>query len=580
MPDERTIPTPSEHREFTIKVNDTPLERVHQLLSATITKVAGKISSARLAYLDGSASAGSFELSNAATFLPGAKIEILAGPANNLVSLFTGIIIKQSLKVRDQSAPQLIIECRHKAVALTVGRKNASFAQKKDSEVIQSIIDNAALQGTADATQVIHQQLVQYYSTDWDFLLTRAQANGMWVLTNDDQVLVKAPAYNGTAVFNLQFGATLLEMDAEMDSRLQFSNIKGVSWDAAQQSIIEKDARDPGNLAPGNISSPDLAAVIGLDHLRLQQGMVPEAELQSWINAQWLKSKMSKVGGRLKCEGIATVNPGDIISLGGVGDRFNGNVLVNGVRQSFDLVEGWKTHLQFGNADSWFGEDEDITAPQAGALLPAVNGLQIGIVEDNEDPDGEFRVKVRMPLLGSSGEGVWARVASPDAGDERGFFFRPEVSDEVILGFLEDDPRHPVILGMLHSSAKAFPLTGTNDNHEKMYQSRDGLKLYFNDDTRVIRLETPAGKKITMDENDQQLLSLEDEYGNKIEMNSEGIKIQSAMALELKAATDLKIEGLNMEMKGSASVKTEASGSLELKSSGNVVIQGSIVQIN
>jgi len=580
MPEQRTIPTPAEHREFTVKVNNTPLERVHQLLSATVTKVAGKISSARLAYLDGSASAGAFGLSNAATFLPGAEIEILAGASNNLQSLFKGIVIKQSLKARDQSAPQLIIECRHKAVTLTIGRKNASFAGKTDSEAIQSVIDAASLRGTVDTTRVTHQQLVQYYSTDWDFILSRAQANGMWVLTNDEQISVKSPSYQGTAVFNLQFGATLLELDAEMDARLQFSNVKGVSWDAAQQSVVEKDAQDPGTLAPGNVSSTDLAAVAGLDHLRLQQGMIPEAELQSWVNAQWLKSKMSKVGGRLKCEGIATVNPGDIVSLGGVGDRFNGNVLVNGVRQSFDLVDGWKTHLQFGNADSWFGEDQDITAPRAGSLLPAVNGLQTGIVTDNEDPDGEFRVRVRMPLLGSDQEGVWARVASLDAGDQRGFFFRPEVNDEVILGFLEDDPRHPVILGMLHSSAKSFPLSGSNENHEKMYQSRSGMKLYFNDDTMVLRLETPSGKKITMDDQDSRVVSLEDEHGNKIEMNSDGIKIQSVMALELKAGTDLKLEGLNTEMKGTASVKTEASGNLELKSSGTVVIQGGVVQIN
>ena len=98
--------------------------------------------------------------------------------------------------------------------------------------------------------------------------------------------------------------------------------------------------------------------------------------------------------------------------------------------------------------------------------------MQIGIVVSNEDPDGEHRVRVRMPLVSADEDGTWARVAVLDAGDERGFFFRPEVGDEVVLGFLSDDPRQAVILGMLHSSAKAAPLQGSDDNHEKVFQSR------------------------------------------------------------------------------------------------------------
>lgn len=36
--------------------------------------------------------------------------------------------------------------------------------------------------------------------------------------------------------------------------------------------------------------------------------------------------------------------------------------------------------------------------------------------------------------------------------------FLPEVEDEVIVGFLNDDPRDPIIQGMVHSSVKAVPI--------------------------------------------------------------------------------------------------------------------------
>ncbi len=580
MPEERTIPVPAEHREFTVKVNGRVIERVNQLLSASVTKMAGKISAARLVYLDGNASAGSFPLSNSDVFIPGKSIEIEAGSQGNIVSLFKGIIIRQSIKIRDHSSPQLIVDCRHKAIKLTVGRKNAYFFDKKDSEVIETIIGNAAIQGSIEDTSVVHKQLVQYYSTDWDFLMTRAQANGKLVYTNDDTIVVKKPVYPGQAVFTLHYGATILEMDAEIDSRYQYRGVKSFSWDAANQELIENEANDPGSQASGNLSAEDLSETVGLDHLRLQQGMLTEAESRAWADAKWHQSAMNRVSGRIKCEGIGNIQPGDTVQLSGVGDRFNGDLLVSGIRQSFDPADGWKTNLQFGNDDSWFGSDDEITAPKAGALLPAVNGLQIGIVVDNEDPEGEFRVRVKMPLVDNAESGTWARVSTLDAGNQRGFFFRPEVGDEVILGFLDDDPRQAIILGMLHSSALAAPLTGSNENHEKLYQSREGLKLYFNDEKKVIRLETPAGKKFIMDDGEEQLIRLEDENGNKFEMNAQGIKIESAMALELKAVTDLKLEGLNLGIKGSASMKAEASGSLELTSSGSMVIKGSIVQIN
>jgi Rhs element Vgr protein len=580
MPDTRTLPIAAEHREFTVKVEGTAVARSEQLLAAYITKAINKISSARLVYLDGSASAGDFPLSNSDTFVPGKKVEILAGGPNDQVSLFQGIVVRQSVKVRDHIAPQLVIECRHPAVKLTVGRKSDYFFDEKDSDIISALLSKAHVDGEVEDTAVTHKQQVQYHCTDWDFLLARAQANGKLVLTNSDKAEVKKPAFGGTAVCTLQFGATILELDAEIDARQQYGAVKSVSWDAAQQSVLEKDAADPGVSGPGNLPTSDLAGVIGLDHFQLQHAAVTEEEAQAWADSEWLRSQMSRVNGRVKCEGIGTVNPGSIVALAGISDRYNGNIFVSGVRHDFDLVHLWKTHLQFGSVDHASSEDRSLSAPKASALLPAVSGLQIGVVVSNEDPEGEHRVRVRMPLVSADEDGAWARVASLDAGDDRGFFFRPEIGDEVALGFLNDDPRQAVVLGMLHSSAKAAPLPGSDDNHEKVFQSRSKMKIYFNDDKKVLRLETPAGNKITLSE-DEKVLNLEDQNGNKIEMTSDGIKIESAKALQLKSGTELKIEsGTAFEAKGGTTLKLEWTSSAEISSSAMLKVKGSLVQIN
>lgn len=580
MPETRTLPIPAEHREFTIKVSGKAVVREHQLLGVYVIKAVNKIAVARLVYLDGAAAASDFPLSNTDLFVPGKAVEILAGTVNDPVSLFNGIIIRQQLKVRDHTAPQLLVECRHRAVKLTVGRKNAYFFEQTDSDIISDLLEKAGVKADVESTSVTHKQQVQYDSTDWDFLLARAESNGKLVFTNDNRVVVKAPTFTATPICSLQFGATILELDAEIDARRQYRAVKSLTWDAAQQSLLEKEAANPNLSAPGNLSSDALAGVAALDYYRLQHIAVSEEEAQAWADAQWLKSQMSRVSGRVKCEGIATVNSGDIVTLSGVGDRYNGNVFVTGVRHDFDLVQGWKTHIQFGNVEKWLAEESMVSAPKAAALLPGVNGLQIGVVVSNEDPDGEHRVRVKMPLVNDQEEGTWARVAAVDAGNERGFFFRPEVGDEVVLGFLNDDPRQAVILGMLHSSAKAAPLQGSDKNHEKVYQSRSKMKLYFHDEKKVMQLETPAGNKLTLSEEDKAI-NIEDQNGNKIIMNQDGIKIESSKAIELKASTELTIEsGTSLSAKGGANLKLEGTSGAELSSTATTKVKGSLVQIN
>jgi len=181
---------------------------------------------------------------------------------------------------------------------------------------------------------------------------------------------------------------------------------------------------------------------------------------------------------------------------------------------------------------------------------------------------------------------MWARLATLDAGKERGTFFRPEIDDEVIVGFLNDDPRHPIVLGMCHSSAKPAPEAAKDDNHLKGYISREKMKLTFDDEKKIIALETPGGNKITLSDEDKGII-LEDQNGNKITLNDSGIKIESSKDLSLKASKDIKIEGKNVDIKAQTAFKAEGTSSAEvsgasttIKGSATTVIKGGMVQIN
>ena len=271
--------------------------------------------------------------------------------------------------------------------------------------------------------------------------------------------------------------------------------------------------------------------------------------------------------------------PGDTIALKGVGKRHEDPVLVTAVVH--DISNGaWFTNAQFGLKQNWFAEEfEDVLDCPSSALIPSINGLQIGIVTDLEDPDNKDRVRIKLPLMDDGTDGIWARIGAMDAGKERGAFFRPELKDEVIVGFINDDPRDAVILGMLHSSDKPAPLKAENENHEKGWVTRSNMKVIFNDDKVSLKIETPSGKKIILDE-DAGYIQLSDEHNNKIEMTDSGIRIESGKDLIMKAKNEVIIEGVNIKNSASDSFKADGKKRSELTSSTEVVVKGAKVMIN
>ena len=166
-----------------------------------------------------------------------------------------------------------------------------------------------------------------------------------------------------------------------------------------------------------------------------------------------------------------------------------------------------------------------------------------------------------------------------DAGDTRGSFFRPEIGDEVVVGFLNEDPRHAIVLGALNSSKKPAPLTATDENHEKGYVSRSGMKLIFNDDKKSIKIESSADRSFLLDE-DAGVIKLEDGNGNKIVLNADGITIESKKKITLKTDDDIEIQGKNITHTAQMSFKADGSSGLELTSSAVAKLKGSLVQIN
>ncbi|UTD15377.1 type VI secretion system tip protein VgrG [Tenacibaculum mesophilum] len=564
---------------FKILIEGEELSKQYEVKSITVAKEVNKIPTAQLVLLDGDASQRDFKLSNEELLIPGKEVEITAGYHSDEETIFKGIVIKHNLRIRANSA-QLIVECKDEAVKMTVGRKSKYFYESTDSDIFEEIIGNYGLAKEVESTNYNHAELVQYNASDWDFVVSRAQANGKLCFVDDGTITIAKPNVSQSEIETVTFGSSLLDFDAEIDARHQVKKVAAYSWNHADQEVVEIEGKDPNVSLNGNLSVSDLNKTIGLESMELRHGgVVTDTELQDWADAKWLFQQLAKVRGRVKFQGIPSVKPNTILKLEGVGDRFNGNVYVTGVQHV--ISEGnWIVNAQFGLSTEWFSETFEISAKPASGLLPAIQGLQVGIVSQlEEDPDGEDRILVQIPIVNNEEEGIWCRVASPDAGENRGIFFRPEIGDEVIVGFINDDPNDAIVLGMLHSSAKPSPITATDDNHEKGIITRSEMKVLFDDDKKIITIETPAGKMITLDE-DEGAITIEDDNSNIITINSDGISMESAGDISLKASGDITIEGTNVSIAANAEFKAEGSAGAEVSTSAIAVLKGSLVQIN
>ncbi|CAN5486887.1 hypothetical protein BH10BAC3_BH10BAC3_08500 [soil metagenome] len=582
MPGSRTIPTIIGTANFKLVINNNELPNTTNLLAVQVWHAINKIPTASLTLLDASASGEIFALSNGEDFLPGNTIEIRAGDVEEQQTIFSGIIIKHSLRLRNSMAPELLVQCRHILYKSTLTRKNKVYLNATDSDNITSLVTAYAgrIAVDGDSITVTHREMVQFNCTDWDFLLSRAQASGLVIMVQPDAIEIKKPLNSGTADYTLTYGSSLIELEAEMDGRIQYSAVTANGWDASQQQLASEDGSDTITES-GDFSVMDISDAMAAEALVLNSGAaLPAPELKAWADAQQQKNKLSKIRGRAYIDGMTDFKLGGLVTINGASNRFGGNAWISAIGQQYDMSNGWKTHLQFGDDPAcWLEQNQTAGAPAAAALLPAVEGLQIGLVQALEgDPGGESRVQVKIPIMGADAEPFWARIAQADAGSNRGLFFRPEIGDEVVLGFLNSDPRHAVILGGLHSSANTPPLTPADANNQKGLTSRSGITWIIDDDKKELLITTPGGNKITISD-DAQGITLEDMSSNKIEMTPQGIKIQTTAKLEL-AAGQLVIGGTSVAISADGSGEFKANGSMSVQASGTVEIKGAMVNIN
>ncbi len=595
------IDTVNQRVSNTLKFNNAELPATYIVHSIDVIKAVNKIAIARVAIAAGDPVKEEFTENEETMFQPGKDVEIKLGYDGTNTTVFKGIVEKIEIKLEkgfmsSRMKSLMILNCVDKAVELKNTFTTDIYEKKKDSEIITTLIAKAGLTKTITASKVTHPFFPKYNINDWDFILQRAKANSMIVVNSDNAVKVKSPTGTGAPSLEIKNGAGTISFNAKLSAHKQFQGLTYYSYDPFGEKSANKKAAEPTLTAQGTLKASQLASFVSptTNELKLPQPL-ETTELTEIANAELQFARLNRIYGDVKIKGVQSVALDQLVKLTGFGKPFDGSCYVTKVRH--EIKNGaFSTLIGFGLEDIDL-MDRHIDLEQ---VVPPVSGLHIAKVKNiDKDPDNEFRIQVVIPAFKETGDGIWARMTHfYTGGASSGAFFIPELNSQVIVSFLGNDPRFPVVLGGLYTKANKPKETAIKkDNFVKEIRTKGDLKITFDDKDKVISISTEKDKQIIKIDDKKKEIHIEDLNGNEITTSSKGITMKSdkeisiegktvkingksGVTIDGKSGSGVKVSGSNVELKASAKFTAKGGSGADLQASGTVNIKGAAVNIN
>jgi len=499
------------------------------------------------------------------------------------------------------------------------GRRMESYVEVTAADVIRKVVGRCGLRaGRIETTRITYPHLAQDNVSDWDLLHDLAQREDRVVRIVDGALdfvappdAADAPAQPGGSRTNplvLEKGTNILHVRATVTSVGQVPDVEVRSWDpSAKRALVATKPATTTSAAPAGLTAKALGQSFpGTRWVVPATGLSENAQVTARATqlADDVAAGFAELEGTVR--GNATMRAGVRVALKEVDPMFDGTYTLSSVRHEF-APDGFTTSFTVaGRAErSLYGTVRGGTRERVDPV-----GVMPALVTNVKDPEKLGRVKVQLPSYSDTYESWWARTVQPGAGaGGRGSALLPEVNDEVLVAFGQDDLSQPYVLGGLYNGKDkpADDLVGQNDGkvQRRTFQSRTGMRVEY--------LEKPGAEELVISTGQgKQQVRLVQKPDAAIEIVSQGpLKVTAEQAVTVEGKQDvsvststgtvsvkgkdvvlegtasLKLKAPQLAMEGSASaelkgatVKVAGQGAVELSASGPATISGAIVKIN
>lgn len=558
-----------------------------------------------------------FPLADGTQFRIGREIEIWMGREDRPAKVLTGEITALELDLRGDGLPILTVRGYDKSHRMHREKKTAVFVNVKISDIVRQLAGAHGLAASVEDTRVMYTQVFQDGQTDWEFVRRLAAMVGQEAHVTGSRLELRAPAVSG-GPFELDFGTSLHSLRLRLSASPQVSSVEVRAWDPKTKRAVVGTATTPNGTIPQDQSKHggQVASVFGQGKYLLTDQVVRTTQEAQ----QRAQAVLDEIGGNFiqfecECMGDARLKPGAQIKLAGVSTRFNGNYYVSAATHQMTPDRGYLTTVIVNGQQAhsltalMSGNGKRPGVPANGRAHTSYPGVVIGIVTNNKDPEMGGRVKVKFPWLADSLESDWARIAAPMAGAGRGFFWLPEVDDEVLVAFEHGDINRPYIVGGLWNGTDQPPDTaaavvGTDGKvNKRIIKSRSGHVITIDDTAQSenisivdktgnnsIKLESPANKLTVTVNGDMVFEALQGNIsvkGRTVALEATQGFTLKGMSVSAEATQGMTVKGMQTDVQATAAMKVsgattdvQARAKLALTGGAMTEVTGGIIKLN
>jgi uncharacterized protein involved in type VI secretion and phage assembly len=493
-------------------------------------------------------------------------------------TIFDGIVVGLGLDLDSGFEQILTVEAYDNLYKLGRLSQAATYLSMKPGEVIKQLAGEVGLKAEIDSTFNPSVRPAAYqYGTAYAYIDSMVREAGFEWHVSGDQLKVTPRASGLTESVEVDAAGNLVSFNARMSATEHVDEVTVTGWDVVAKKAIVGSATSNGK---GSRSVVDLASaaavkksdVGGTKALSIPRPVVDQKEADALATGIMHRREAGILRARGELLPMPGVEPGVHLEIKGLAGGWDGKYYCTEVEHVWGARDGsFKTYFEVGSA-----EPDSLVDLFGGSTTPTLDkmlgGLTIGVVTDNADPDGLYRVKMKLPYLSDTVETGWARVLQPGAGKGRGWNVLPEVDDEVLVGFEHGDIDHPYVLGGL-VNGKDTPKYPQNEIVKsgkvsaRLFNSRLGHELRFADGAasadQFVKINT-VGKEATL------FLGVE-----KVDLQAEGVAVKvynDKGSIEITKDGDITLKGANIVLKSTQDITIDAGANVNIKSKASTAV--------
>jgi len=502
--------------------------------------------------------------------LLGESIVIKFHQYGKVVQTYKGVITKiENYKEEGGGYGELRISGKSPTILLENGKDCQTYIEKDLPEIIKEATEEypnfakVHIEGGLNNSSRIP-YCVQYNESDFSFISRLAKRYGEFFYYNGLQLIFGNKAQE---TILLTHGAELIDVSFEVE--IQPQNFRYVGYDTHYNNTDQKEAKDI--ITQDKINPVIWDAIKGANKIYTK---VPE-KLASNIPTEYASGYLNRAVKleKEKREQMMVVkgksrNPqmrvGVFAKLKSIYDLPMETFRVIEIKHYQEGYEYYNEFTAIPDAFIPYYYDED-SYPKA-LQQPAR-------VIDNNDPEGLGRVQVQFVWQERKKEHTpWIRVVQPHAGAGKGFYFIPEIGEEVLVDFEFQNAERPYVVGA-HYNGEEMSRYHTKGNDKKVIHTRSGTKIVLNDGEGSVFIEDPSGNSIYMD--GKQKISFN---GATLEFNAQRIVMNATESTHI-TTNDYILNALSKIYVFSAWFKQKITGFMQLLSNSALIKSPNTIDI-